>query len=248
MNTRKYDKHTLSLVCVERCKGVCCDPWWGVIRYGITKPAQSSYSQFKKTLATSIKERVERIKTRYVTTENPPRKLFNNPERYNVIVEKIRPSSAGLTIDLCAMFAFRCLFLSKNDNTCEIHPTVLSGSKFKGDIRPPHCDELGVAQAGPGEKGHCRIIGAAIETDSDPDPENDKIDRAIEFEKNISEKHYKEGSETISLAADKVISQIKEKIRQATPERKPATATKKPGRNDPCHCGSGKKFKKCHGR
>ena len=20
-----------------------------------------------------------------------------------------------------------------------------------------------------------------------------------------------------------------------------------PGRNDPCHCGSGKKFKKCHG-
>jgi uncharacterized protein len=31
----------------------------------------------------------------------------------------------------------------------------------------------------------------------------------------------------------------------------PATATirvdSKPGRNDPCHCGSGKKFKKCHG-
>jgi uncharacterized protein YecA (UPF0149 family) len=21
-----------------------------------------------------------------------------------------------------------------------------------------------------------------------------------------------------------------------------------PGRNDPCHCGSGQKFKKCHGR
>jgi uncharacterized protein len=20
-----------------------------------------------------------------------------------------------------------------------------------------------------------------------------------------------------------------------------------PGRNDPCHCGSGRKFKKCHG-
>jgi len=20
-----------------------------------------------------------------------------------------------------------------------------------------------------------------------------------------------------------------------------------PGRNDPCHCGSGKKYKKCHG-
>jgi len=30
---------------------------------------------------------------------------------------------------------------------------------------------------------------------------------------------------------------------------KPVTRTvdKLPGRNDPCHCGSGKKFKKCHG-
>jgi hypothetical protein len=27
-----------------------------------------------------------------------------------------------------------------------------------------------------------------------------------------------------------------------------AKAHKKVGRNDPCHCGSGKKFKKCHGR
>ena len=26
-----------------------------------------------------------------------------------------------------------------------------------------------------------------------------------------------------------------------------AVATKKPGRNEPCFCGSGKKFKKCHG-
>jgi hypothetical protein len=28
---------------------------------------------------------------------------------------------------------------------------------------------------------------------------------------------------------------------------KPATASKEPGRNEPCHCGSGKKYKKCHG-
>ena len=27
---------------------------------------------------------------------------------------------------------------------------------------------------------------------------------------------------------------------------KPAQATNEPGRNDPCHCGSGKKYKKCH--
>jgi preprotein translocase subunit SecA len=29
---------------------------------------------------------------------------------------------------------------------------------------------------------------------------------------------------------------------------KPKTAEKKPGRNDPCPCGSGKKYKFCHGR
>jgi preprotein translocase subunit SecA len=28
----------------------------------------------------------------------------------------------------------------------------------------------------------------------------------------------------------------------------PVTVTEEPGRNDPCPCGSGKKYKKCHGR
>ncbi|MGB0674821.1 MAG: SEC-C metal-binding domain-containing protein, partial [Candidatus Nanopelagicales bacterium] len=31
-------------------------------------------------------------------------------------------------------------------------------------------------------------------------------------------------------------------------DRAPVTAEKEPGRNDPCPCGSGKKYKKCHGR
>jgi len=31
-------------------------------------------------------------------------------------------------------------------------------------------------------------------------------------------------------------------------ERKPISVEKTPGRNHPCHCGSGKKYKKCHGR
>lgn len=29
---------------------------------------------------------------------------------------------------------------------------------------------------------------------------------------------------------------------------KPIIADKRPGRNDPCPCGSGKKFKYCHGK
>ncbi|MEX1167513.1 MAG: UPF0149 family protein [Hydrogenophaga sp.] len=31
------------------------------------------------------------------------------------------------------------------------------------------------------------------------------------------------------------------------PKVDPVRKTEEPGRNDPCHCGSGKKFKKCHG-
>ncbi len=31
-------------------------------------------------------------------------------------------------------------------------------------------------------------------------------------------------------------------------KQQPVTAKKEPGRNDPCPCGSGKKYKKCHGR
>jgi preprotein translocase subunit SecA len=34
---------------------------------------------------------------------------------------------------------------------------------------------------------------------------------------------------------------------QASVRRPPAQAAPKIGRNDPCPCGSGKKFKKCHG-
>jgi preprotein translocase subunit SecA len=32
------------------------------------------------------------------------------------------------------------------------------------------------------------------------------------------------------------------------PARKTAPEAKEIGRNDPCYCGSGKKFKKCHGK
>src|SRR5262249_21932037 len=34
---------------------------------------------------------------------------------------------------------------------------------------------------------------------------------------------------------------------QSAPPRPAASAAPKIGRNDPCPCGSGKKFKKCHG-
>jgi preprotein translocase subunit SecA len=58
---------------------------------------------------------------------------------------------------------------------------------------------------------------------------------------------------------EKVIERFEEKMERAVPmqmkhgddsERapEPVKAEKKPGRNDPCFCGSGKKYKACHGR
>ncbi|MGZ3655717.1 MAG: preprotein translocase subunit SecA [Bdellovibrionota bacterium] len=58
---------------------------------------------------------------------------------------------------------------------------------------------------------------------------------------------------------EKVIERFEEKMERAIPmtmkhgdeaetAAEPAKAEKKPGRNDPCFCGSGKKYKACHGR
>jgi uncharacterized protein len=40
---------------------------------------------------------------------------------------------------------------------------------------------------------------------------------------------------------------LRELWRSMGPRIDPAKAAQTPGRNDPCHCGSGKKYKKCHG-
>lgn len=37
------------------------------------------------------------------------------------------------------------------------------------------------------------------------------------------------------------------KLLKETPKTEPVKVAKEPGRNDPCPCGSGKKFKKCCG-
>ncbi|MFN3393554.1 MAG: SEC-C metal-binding domain-containing protein, partial [Candidatus Thermochlorobacter sp.] len=35
---------------------------------------------------------------------------------------------------------------------------------------------------------------------------------------------------------------------EETPKQQPIRVEKTPGRNDPCPCGSGKKYKNCHGK
>jgi preprotein translocase subunit SecA len=43
------------------------------------------------------------------------------------------------------------------------------------------------------------------------------------------------------------LEQLREAAAAAAPRRSTAPSAPKVGRNDPCPCGSGKKFKKCHG-
>jgi uncharacterized protein YecA (UPF0149 family) len=56
------------------------------------------------------------------------------------------------------------------------------------------------------------------------------------FTRNIQRKKDKEMAELQFVGGD-----------GSATEKKQATSAKKAGRNDPCPCGSGKKYKKCHG-
>ena len=42
--------------------------------------------------------------------------------------------------------------------------------------------------------------------------------------------------------------EAEEELLSNTEKVEPISADGEPGRNDPCPCGSGKKYKKCHGR
>lgn len=234
-----------SSICIERCGGACCDPWWGIISYTVVKEGGlSSMGAFRKELVRSIRSRSARIVENYVTGEEPPRALFTSPERYNVTVRDIRVSGTSVAISLLAMFAFRCRFLSE-DKVCLAHPSVIGGGGG-GDIRPPHCGFMGSLNVSPGEKGYCRIIHAA-EGAQAAGPAG--LDEAVLVEKRASVTHHEKGVASAEEAADAVIEQLKGMCAERAPGLVPAqrAAEKTPGRNDPCWCGSNKKFKKCHG-
>lgn len=225
-----------SQICTEMCKGICCDPWWGIISYtAVKEQGLSNLRSFKTELIQGIYARAQRIRQAYVTNEASQRHLFNLPERYNIVVRDIKTADDKLMIDMLAMFAFRCLFLSK-DKVCTIHPALMNGT----EIRPPHCGFMGSLNARPGEKGYCGIIHAASDSSA--------MQAAIDAEREVSEKHYGEGRQTVEDAAEVVIERLKEYDRKHAAYVPSAERQPLPGRNEPCHCGSGKKYKKCHGR
>lgn len=239
MSIASADTSCFSNICIEKCGGQCCSPWWGIITYSIKKEGgQFRYQELMSDVVKSINERAKRITEKYVTNEETHRPLFTTPEKYHLAVQNIKAADRTILINLRAMFAYRCLFLSE-DKKCMIHPSVTGGD----DIRPEHCGYMGSPDAKPNEKGYCRIIYAAATSSNDPAA----VDKAIETELITSEKHYKDSYDKPEDAADSLVEVVRLYCLNYAPYMLPQAATKTPGRNDLCHCGSGKKFKKCHG-
>jgi Fe-S-cluster containining protein len=238
MNAVTKDKSYFSSVCVEKCGGVCCDPWWGIISYPVVKEGGlSSLPGFRAEVLKGIRARAQRIIEAYITSEERPRPLFRSPEKYNVLVRDIRAIGSSLTINLVAMFAFRCAFVS-GDRSCSIHPSIIGR-----EIRPPHCGFLGTPEAGPGEKGYCRIIHAAL-TGGEAE-----IEKALATENQTASKNLDDGVRTPEEAADRVVEGVRSWCERNAPALLPRERpSAPPGRNDPCWCGSSRKFKKCHGK
>lgn len=226
-------------LCTELCGGVCCRPWWAIIVYTLKKEGGlSGLSDFKKTIIKSVRERIDRVTTHYVTTEPTPRPLFTAPEKICLDVEDVTHGRGFLSIRLRAMFAFRCAFEGE-EGVCLIHPAI------KGvDIRPRWCRELGTPGRKAGEEGFCRIVDAAVSSNMDVD----RIKKAVELERKVNDSHFNRGFRSVEEAAEAIIPQIRKMARERLPQLTPQRAEKKPGRNEPCFCGSGKKYKKCHGR
>ena len=239
MEAVKKDKSYFSSICVERCGGICCDPWWGIIAYPVVKEGGlSSLSGFRAEVLKGIKARAQRIIDAYITTEERPRPLFRSPEKYNVVIRDIRATGATLTINLVAMFAFRCAFVS-GDRSCAVHPSITGR-----EIRPHHCGYLGTPEAHAGEKGYCRVIHAALGGGAS------EIEVALAVEKQTALKNLEEGSPTAEEASDRVVEGVRAWCERNAPSLLPQqrAASSTPGRNDPCWCGSNQKFKKCHGK
>ncbi len=225
-------------VCVNECKGICCDPWWGFISYGVVKRhGLGGIRDFKSELIAGIKARAKRISDAYVTREEPPRPLFSSPERFSLSITGISIDNTTITANLLLGLAFRCAFFSKKD-LCSIHPMQTGGL----EIRPPQCGSTGSVGQKPGDKGFCRIVYATVA--------GNDISEAISAEKEAVERLYSGGFDRPEDAADDVI----EGIRRYCGKHAPALAGLAGGagatqpKNSPCSCGSGLKYKRCHGR
>jgi preprotein translocase subunit SecA len=68
--------------------------------------------------------------------------------------------------------------------------------------------------------------------------------QAIDEQRQAPKEMHFEHAEASALAADESV----EEVTQEQQEQPFVRSDKKVGRNEPCPCGSGKKYKQCHGK
>lgn len=225
-------------ICMDKCRGNCCDPWWGIISFEIKKAnGLNNLTIFRKELIKNLTTSMERIQKGYITSERPSRPLLGRPERFNAVVREIRLNGNVLEMTILAMYAFRCRFLSQ-EKKCLLHPAVTGGK----DVRPQHCGFMGSPNAVAGEKGYCRIVQTALNTS-----DSDAIEAAIKAEQEAGKKHFENGCFSIDEATERILKQIQAYCAKHATHILPAEKKELPGRNEACYCGSNRKYKKCHG-
>ncbi len=108
-----------------------------------------------------------------------------------------------------------------------------------------YCDVVGVSMGG----AIAILIEHELSTVDDPDLDHSValIDRVREElnerEQTLAEREAEVEAERRHLRT--LASQLEARAARQRPPTMPTTA--KPGRNDPCPCGSGRKYKACHG-
>jgi preprotein translocase subunit SecA len=106
----------------------------------------------------------------------------------------------------------------------------------------------------PGESGNGGGPKAVLpfsdedEEDDDEDNEEALVAAASSEERRAAQSTVEDFTRNIQRKKDKEMAQLQLAGGDGSAtEKKQATSAKKAGRNDPCPCGSGKKYKKCHG-
>jgi preprotein translocase subunit SecA len=93
------------------------------------------------------------------------------------------------------------------------------------------------------------LVGAFLKNGKLPTPRDSEMIHVQGYSELFDDLYYerhgaqRQASTSMAELAQRQMKRLSERY----PVRRPAQAAKKIGRNDPCPCGSGKKYKKCHG-
>jgi len=96
------------------------------------------------------------------------------------------------------------------------------------------------------------VMPFSEETEWDDEEEEDEAERKAAAEREAEKQRQAQASvldftRNIHKKKEKELADLQFVGGEGTGTNQPVIASNKPGRNDPCHCGSGKKYKKCHG-